>query len=149
MKKTHAIISDHVYRGKNSGHVNSMTRMIYAGKFFNNPTAIEKLIKVCSGDIPDDKFDAIVPIKPSYNRTNFVLKLARGIAKRKKIKLIDALYNNNTKCKPSVRGLRILIFDDVIYSGKTMKKAVNSVAAQKPKSISYFAIAKSKTFPND
>ncbi len=149
MKKTHSIISDHVYRGKHSGHINSVTRLIYAGKFFGNSVAVEKLIILCAGDIPGNKFDAIVPVKPTYNKTNFVLRIAQGIAKKKKIKLIDALYDKNAKCKTSVKGLRILVFDDVMYSGKTMKKAVSSVVAQKPKSISYFAIAKSKTFPND
>ena len=146
MKKQHSIISDHIYRGKNSGHINSVTRLIYAGKFFNDKTAIKKLIKLCAGDIMKNKFDAIIPIKPTYNKNNFTATISKGIAKELNIKYLDSLFQNNFKAKSDVKNLKILVFDDVIYSGKTMNKAIESLKKQNPKSIHFFAIAKSKSF---
>ncbi len=146
MKTSHSIISEHVYRGKISGHVNSVTRLIYGAKFFNDKKSFDALVRLCADDIHASDFDAIVPVNTRDSKYNLPANMAKAISSILKIKFIDALFDHNKKCKSSVKNLRILVFDDVLYTGKTMKTAKNSVKSAGAKSITGFAIAKSKSF---
>ena len=149
MKQYHEIISDHVFRGRNSGHINSVTRLIYGAKFFNDIPCRDSLVRFSAGDIDAKRFDAIVPVNIRDSRYNLTCALASRIAKRLNIQYKDALYDHNTHCKSSVKGLRILVFDDVIYTGTTMSRAVNAVRLAGARSITGYAIAKSKKFKTD
>jgi predicted amidophosphoribosyltransferase len=146
MKASHSIISDHVFRGKTSGFVNSVTRLIYGAKFYDEQKPFEALVRLCTGDINKKSFDAIVPVNTRDSKYNLPANLAKIIASNLKIKYLDALYANNTKCRNTVKGLRVLIFDDVIYTGKTMTTAKNSVKIAGAKSVTGFAIARSRNF---
>ena len=146
MKSSHAIISDHVFRGKTSGFVNSVTRLIYAAKFYDEHKPFDALVRLCTGDINKKSFDAIVPINTRDSKYNLPANMAKKIAENLGIKYLDALYDHNTKCKSSVKGLRILVFDDVIYTGATMNKATKSINAAGAKSITGFAIARSRSY---
>ena len=146
MKTSHSIISEHVYRGKISGHVNSVTRLIYGAKFFNDRKSFDALVKLCAGDIHKSDFDCIVPVNTRDSKFNLPANMAKQIASILKIRFIDAIYDHNTKCRTSIKGLRVLVFDDVIYTGKTMLTAKKSVKAAGAASVTGFAIAKSKSF---
>ena len=146
MKTQHTIISDHVFRGKTSGFINSVTRLIYGAKFYNDVKAFNSLVRLCTGDINKTTFDAIVSVNTRDSKFNLPQRMAKQIASNLGIRYIDALYDHNTKCKPSVKGLRILIFDDVIYTGKTMSIAHNSVRSAGAKSVVGFAIARSRNY---
>jgi len=146
MKTSHSIISDHVYRGSKSGHVNAITHLIYGAKFFDNRKSFNALAKLCTYDINPKDFDAIVPVNTRNSKYNLPANLANLIAQNLKIEYIEALYDDNKKCKKSVKGLRILVFDDVIYTGKTMRTAKKSVSDAGAKSVTGFAIARSRSF---
>lgn len=149
MKHFHTIISDHVFRGKASGKSNDIARVIYGAKFFDNPASLRSLIRISANDIDPKNIDAIVPINTRDSRFNIPARIARAVAAKLKLKYIDALYAENTKARASINGLRILLLDDVLYTGATMQKAVIACKRAGATKIDFFAIAHSKSFKND
>ncbi len=146
MKNAHTIISDHVFRGRTSGHVNSVTRLIYGAKFYNDDKAFNALCRLCIGDIIIKNLDAIVSINTRDSKFNLPHRMAQVIAAHFNIPYINALSEKNTKCSLRVVNKRILLFDDVIYTGKTLAKATSLILKTGSKSVTCFAIARSKSF---
>jgi len=146
MKIAHAIISEHIFRGKTSGHINSVSHLIYGAKFYNSIKAFDALVRLCIGDIQKTKFDAIIPVNTRDSKYNLPYHLAKEIAEKLDIRFLNALSDKNSTCKPSVKGLKVLVFDDVIYKGTTMKKACASVRSAGAMTIHGFAIARSRSF---
>jgi len=145
MKNAHAIISDHVFRGRTSGHVNSVSKLIYGAKFYNDDKAFNALVKLCTGDIVAKSFDALVSVNTKDSKYNLPHRLAGAIAQKLGISYYNALSDKNSKCSTRVLKKRILLFDDVIYTGKTMNKASASILKAGAKSVTCFAIARSKS----
>ena len=116
MKYYHAIISDHVFRGRTSGKSNDIARIIYGAKFFKNEASLAALIRIACNDIDPKNLDAIVPINTRDSKYNIPSVIAKAVSDKLKIKYIDALSNKNTKARTSVRGLHIILLDDVIYT---------------------------------
>lgn len=148
MKTVHTVISDHVFRGKTSGKSNDIARIIYGAKFFDNPKSLAVLIRIASNDIDPKGIDAIVPINTRDSHYNIPAHIAQKVASTLKIKYIDALYNHNTSAR-GIRGLNIILFDDVIYTGATMRHAVDACKKAGAKSVKFFAICHSKSFKNE
>ena len=146
MKNAHTIISDHVFRGRTSGHVNSVTRLIYGAKFYNDDKAFNALVRLCTGDINTKNLDCIVSINTRDSKYNLPHRMAQIIAAHFNIPYINALSDKNTKCSLRVVNKRILLFDDVIYTGKTLAKATVLLMRAGAKSVTCFAIARSKSF---
>ena len=146
MKLAHEIISDHVFRGRTSGHVNSVTRLIYGAKFYNDDKAFNALCRLCIGDIKINNIDAIASINTRDSHYNLPQRMAQVIAAHFNIPYINALSDKNTKCSLRVVNKRILLFDDVIYTGKTLSKATSLILKSGAKSVTCFAIARSKSF---
>ncbi len=144
--KSHTVISDHVFRGRRSGHINTVTNLIYAAKFFNSHGAFEKLFKICVGDINIKDINAIIPIKPRDSKTNITGRLSRKIAHIKKIRFLDYLTTNNKKMKKPLNGLNVIIFDDVIYTGTTLEGAMKAAKKAGANKIYGFAIARSRNY---
>lgn len=149
MKYCHTIISDHIFRGRTSGKANDIARVIYGAKFFNNANSLNTLIRITANDITPRGIDAIVPVNVRDSHYNITARISKAVAAKLNIRYIDALYQNNTKARPSISGLNIIIFDDVIYTGKTMQQAVDSCKRAGAKSVKFFAIAHSKHFKNE
>lgn len=149
MKYCHTIISDHVFRGRTSGKANDIARIIYGAKFFNNPASLNSLIRIAANDISPRGLDAIVSVNTRDSHYNIPARIARAVADKLKIRYIDALYEQNAKARDSVRGLNIVVLDDVIYTGATMQRAVKACQRAGAKSVRFFAIAHSKQFKNE
>ena len=147
MKSYHTIISDHVFRGKTSGKSNDIARIIYGAKFFNNAKSLSSLIRIASRDIDPKGIDAIIPVNTRDSRYNIPARISQKVASILKIKYIDALHTQNTTAR-GIRGLNVIIFDDVIYTGATMRKAVDACKRAGAKSVKFFAICHSKSFTN-
>ncbi len=144
-KNYHTIISDHVFRGKTSGKSNDIARIIYGAKFFNNETSLKVLIRIAANDIDPRGLDAIVPINTRDSHFNIPFRIAEKAAKKLNLKCIDALYKENTQAR-GIRGLNVILLDDVIYTGTTMRKAVKACKKAGAKSVRFFAICHSKSF---
>lgn len=149
MKYYHAIISDHVFRGRTSGKSNDIARIIYGAKFFNNAQSLQALIRIAANDIDSRYLDAIVPVNTRDSHYNIPSRIAKAVAAKHEIRYIDALYDKNAHARASIRGLRIILLDDVIYTGATMQRAVNACKRAGAKSVTYFAICHSKKFKNE
>ncbi len=62
----------------------------------------------------------------------------------------SVLRNGNEYAEPVVRGLRVLIIDDVIHTGRTMRKVVRALRRAGAKRITFLAIADAtKSNPKD
>ena len=146
MKHFHSIISDHIFRGKRTGKANDIARLIYGAKFFDNKACLDSLIKIASNDIDPKFYDCIVPVNVRDSRFNVTCSIAKAVCAKLKLKYINALFNQNGSCSSAVEGLSVLVLDDVIYTGKTMRKAINSCRYAGARRVSYFAICRSKTF---
>ena len=144
-KTYHIVISDHVFRGKTSGKSNDIARIIYGAKFFNNEKSLQSLIRIAANDIDPRGLDAIVPVNTRDSRYNIPYRISVKVAKILKIKCIDALHTQNTQAR-GIRNLNIILFDDVIYTGATMRKAVDACKKAGAKSVRFFAICHSKSF---
>jgi len=140
------IKSDHIYRGKRTGKSNLIARQIYGAKFFNNKACFNSLIKLCISDIDPKGYDALIPVNVRNSKYKLTTSLCKEIAVNLGLSYLDSLQQHNSFCKPDVAGLSVLIFDDVIFTGKTMTTAITSCLLQKPKKITYFAISKSISF---
>ena len=147
MKKFSITInSDHLFRGRATGKANQIARLIYGAKFFNNQKCLDALIDICCADIDASKFDTIVPVQTRDSSFGLPQKLAYAIADKMNLTCLRALSNQNTIAHKSLYGKKILIIDDVIYTGRTMKKAIKACEQAHAKYIQFFAIAHSKRF---
>jgi len=149
MKKSHAIISDHVFRGRRSGHINTITNLIYNAKFFNQKAAFVKLCRLCVGDIKKGTFDIIVPVQTRDSRYNLPARMAKEIGRQLNIKYLDCLTKSNDKCLINLTSYKVLVFDDVIYTGGTIEKATNAISIAGAKSVTGFAIARSRNYQSE
>ncbi len=62
----------------------------------------------------------------------------------------SVLRNGNEYAEPVVRGLRILVIDDVIHTGRTMRKVIRALRRAGAKRITFLAIADAtKSNPED
>jgi len=146
MKNYHIIILDHVFRGRMTGKSNDIARLIYGAKFFNSETCFNRLVKICCNDIDARDFDAIVPVNTRDSHFSLPQRMCREIAVKLKLKYLDVLYEKNKYAENDVKNLKVLVFDDVIYTGATMRKSVNSCIKAGAKSVKFFAICHSKKF---
>lgn len=147
--KVHATISDHVFRGRATGKANDIARVIYGAKFFNNEKSLLQLIRIACNDIDPKGIDVIVPINTRDSRYNIPSRIAKKVASILKIKFMDALTANNTKASTKIKGMNVLLLDDVIYTGRTLATAAAACNKAGAKSVKAFAIAHSKKFKNE
>ena len=150
MKHYHITInSDHLFRGRRTGKANEIARLIYGAKFFDNQKCLDALIKLCCHDIDASKFDTIVPVQTRDSKFGLPQRLAYAIADKLKLNCIRALSNQNTEASNSLMGKKVLIIDDVIYTGATMHKAITACEKANAAYIQFFAIAHSRRFVFD
>lgn len=136
------------YSGIRQRNVNETVWSIYGYKFFQNEDCFTTLIDMSIDDLDGTDFDVIVPIKPRNSGSDIVYRLSVHIATHFDILIVDCLNQTNTKADKAylndVKGKKILIVDDVYTTGRTAAKAEKAIKALKPRSISFYAIAKAK-----
>jgi phosphoribosylpyrophosphate synthetase len=145
-EKFRNLVCDHVFRGKRTGKSNDIARHIYGAKFFDNPTSFKILTRIVTNDIDPKGWDFIVPVLPRDSRYNLNSRIVAAVAKNLKIKVLNTMSKSNTLCGSAVKGQNILLFDDVIYTGNTMKIAMQACLNAGASKVRYFAIAHSASF---
>jgi predicted amidophosphoribosyltransferase len=135
------------FYGIRQKHVNAEAWHIYGYKFFENQKSLDILNSYAAEDLFSHTFDVIVPIKPRDSGSDLVLQLASHISGLYGWRLMDILKSGNrsTNSKSKLSGLTVLIIDDVLYTGRTCKAAYTAIKKLAPKSIAYYAIARSTT----
>ena len=148
-EKFRNLVCDHVFRGKRTGKSNDIARHIYGAKFFDNPTSFKILTRIVTNDIDPKGWDFIVPVLPRDSRYNLNSRIVCAAAKNLKMKVLSAMSKSNSFCSSSVKGHNILLLDDIIYTGGTMKLAIKACLDAGAKKVGYFAIAHSASFNGD
>lgn len=88
----------------------------------------------------------VVPVQPRIAKVSLPASIANRIASKLKLQFNDALYSENSKARASVKDKNIILVDDVIYSGKTLKKADAALKKAGAKQIVWLVLAKSTRF---
>lgn len=96
--------------------------------------------------IKDKQFDLITCVNNRDSVFHLAKALALWIAIRKKTPFKDVLNDHNQKAEKYITGKNILIIDDVIYKGTTMKLAIESCRKQRPSKVHFLAFGKSQRF---
>ncbi len=92
------------------------------------------------------QFDIITCVNNRDSPFHLAKTLAMGIALRKKNPFKDFLSDHNQKAIPQISNKSILIVDDVIYKGTTMKLALDACSKQRPLKIDFLAFGKSQRY---
>lgn len=144
-----------VYRGGNAGRYagdgqpgapNITAQMVVGAKFFEDNISRYRIAVLMHDVVKDMSFDYITSVNGRDSKFDLAAFLAKFIARRTGIAYSELLSNGNTSCSPEVKFKRILIIDDVIYKGRTMKKAIDACTKQRPAKIFFLAFGKSQRF---
>ncbi len=144
-----------IYRGKSYGKYkdastgsepNITAQMVIGAKFFKDFISEYRMAVLMADVVKEMDFDIITAVNNRDSKYNLARQLALRIAKRQRIRYIDLLSNNNTTCSDEARGKRLLIIDDVIYKGTTMKTAIDACLKKRPEKIYFLAFGKSQRF---
>jgi len=91
-------------------------------------------------------FDYVVPVRTAGSEKNLPKKLAKYIADQTGAKYADALSKNKERMKKGydgkLKGCKVILVDDVENSGRTKRKALNSIRVSHPGMIQWYVIAK-------
>jgi len=79
-------------------------------------------------------------------RMAFVFQECKRIEVIKSLKANNFLTKHNTRATKDIADKNILIIDDVIYKGTTMKLAIIAFSKQQPNKIHFLAFGKSQRF---
>lgn len=143
------IITDRIYKGLHNG----MDRVAYnllVAKFQGAASAQTIINKYAIDDLKSvaPKMDFIIGIAPRDSGSKIVEKLTKAIATqyRKPSMMMDK-GQTLTKAKAGkLKGCKVLIIDDVIYTGKTMRIATKTLLNSGVSLVKNYALAKSKTY---
>ena len=159
---TTAIIKDYayllpcdIYRGKSFGkykdgtpeeNPNITSQLVVSAKFFNDKVSLYRMIVLMSDVVKDKQFDLITCVNNRDSPFHLARALALGISLRIKTPFMELLSNHNQHCSKQATNKNILVVDDVIYKGTTMKLAIESCSRQRPSKIHFLAFGKSQRF---
>jgi hypoxanthine phosphoribosyltransferase len=89
-------------------------------------------------------FDVIVPVQTTHSKVSLPEKLSRTLSELSGVDLCtNGLKRGNTEALKKLSGKKVLIIDDVVYSGTTMNKAKKAVEKVKAMKIYFIAVASS------
>lgn len=128
------------------GQPNITAQMVVGAKFFDDKVSQYRMAVLMYDVVKDMHFDIITSVNGRDSKFDLAAFLARSIAIRKKRHYNQIFSNGNTDCSGFVRDKSVLIVDDVIYKGTTMKKAIAACSKQKPSKIYFLAFGKSQRF---
>jgi phosphoribosylpyrophosphate synthetase len=121
------------------------SKILWQAKFNLDRFCLAKMIVILSNLI-EESFDIITCVNNRENDFHIARALAVGIGNKLKIPFKEVLSENNTKAEKNIQGKRILIIDDVIYKGTTMKKVIETCSVKKPTKIYFLAFGKSERY---
>lgn len=143
------IITDRIYKGLHNG----MDRVAYnllVAKFQGTVSAQAIINKYAIDDLKTvaPKMDIIIGIAPRDSGSKIVEKLTKAIASRyHKPSMMMDKGQTLTKAKGAkLKGKKVLVIDDVIYTGKTMNTATKTILNNGAVGVKNYALAKSKTY---
>lgn len=134
------------YKGiKQSKTPNEITKLIYRSKFLQEPAAIDEICDRLFFLLSDVDFNVVIPVNTTHSKFSLPEVLSRHIANKFKKKFkANGLFDKNNYADLSLEKKRVLIVDDVVYSGKTKMKAIRAVKRCKPEAVFFLAVASSK-----
>ena len=122
---------------------------LFGAKFFGDAKCLKRLVNIAFADLKHIKFDGIVPVSNSSGK-NFNLNgyIAKSLSKFLKCKYMPVLSKDNSKLTSSDSGKtsgnkNILIFDHIVYSGKTKIKCFDTLSKLADK-LTFYTLVKSK-----
>jgi len=151
------IISKNIYKGVRSytGKPNVLTRIFYAAKFHKNERAVRKLtltaIKELKQIVKKNDFDYITAVNTTSSKWNLPREIAKRVGDKYDIVYLEVFKDKNIHLavKPDkIKGKKILVIDDVIYSGKTIKTTSFLLKKAKVNLTIFYAILKSPKYKN-
>jgi len=143
------------YRGTLSGETNELTRLILRSKNQQDPEARQQLARMIIDRVKNLQVDLITypnseNTKGVHHDSNHMAYITRLVADALGVAYGSILRNGNEYAEPVVRGLRVLVIDDVIRTGRTMRKVVRALRRAGAKRITFLAIADAtKANPED
>ena len=144
-----------VYRGRSFGRYkegaagedpNITAQLVVSAKFYNDKISLYRMIVLMADVVKNMQFDFVTSVNNRDSKFNLAMALAMGIGKKNKIPFVDVFSDHNKICSRSAAGKSVLIIDDVIYKGTTMKTAIDACMKQKPGKIYFLAFGKSQRF---
>ena len=143
------------YRGTLSGKTNELTRLILRSKNQQDPEARQQLAKMIIDRVKNLQIDLITypnseNTKGVPHDSNHMAYIVRMVADSLGVAYGSVLRSGNEYAEPVVRSLRVLVIDDVIHTGRTMRKVVRALRRAGAKRITFLAIADAtKSNPED
>lgn len=153
MKTT--VLSNNKYKGVRSynGKPNTLTKVFYKAKFFKEKKAIEILLKLIIKEltklIVKENFFCITAVNTVLSQWNLPQFLAKEISKKFKLPYYELFENSNQKIavdNNKLKGKKILVIDDVIYSGSTMRRVNYLLDNAKADKMFFYALLKSPSY---
>lgn len=153
MKTT--VISNNNYKGVRSyyGKPNKLTRIFYAAKFWKDNRALQQLTKLAEKELKDvianTGVNYITAVNNVLSKYNMPKMIAKALAKKYGIVYLEIFKDANQKLnvdEKKITGKTIIVIDDVIYSGSTMKRALYLLRKAKVKTTFFYTMLKSPSF---
>ena len=133
-------LTKNLYKGIHTSiEPNAVAKLIYFAKFLQNSTAIDEITNNIFQTVRNIDFDYILPVYTTKTKTSLPLEIAKRLSTATNKKYLAKFWTQPHKYNLTRKN--ILLIDDVISSGRTMKKAISIVKKQNPKNIYFIAFA--------
>jgi hypothetical protein len=128
------------------GYPNITAQMVVGAKFFDDKVSRYRMSVLMYDVVKNMRFDLVTSVNGRDSKFDLAAYLAKNIAMRLKVPYEDLFSNHNNTCSPVVKNKTVLIIDDVIYKGRTMRTAIESCSIKGPQKIYFLAFGKSQRF---
>lgn len=128
------------------GHPNITAQLVTSAKFLDDKVSRYRMAVLMADVVKKMKFDVITSVNGRDSKFDLAAYLGKALSRRLGIEYRPLFSNHNTTCSNYVNNRSVLIIDDVIYKGTTMRMAIDACTKQKPVKIYFLAFGKSQQF---
>lgn len=125
---------------------NITSQIIIQATFYDDKVSLYRMIVLINFVVKNNHYDYVTCVNNRDNPFHVAKALAVSIAMRKRLPFKEIISDQYIKATNIIKGKKVLIIDDVIYKGRTMKAALDACTKQKPLLLHFLAFGKSSKF---
>ena len=125
---------------------NITSQIIIQATFYDDKISLYRMIVLINFVVKNNHYYYVNCVNNRDNPFYVAKALAVGIAMRKRLPFKEIISDQYIKATNIIESKKVLIIDDVIYKGRTMKATLDACTKQKRLLLHFLAFGKSNKF---